>query len=136
MMFASDIAPVFLEALYDASETLWEISPDYHEGPSAALINDICARNNIGWELRPPMLILRDTDTTHVEVPTQAPNLGEQARRTLHSSLTRSDQLLTENRPREAVQEILWLLETVSTAFRGAETRTGTVEGKYFNRIG
>jgi hypothetical protein len=27
------------------------------------------------------------------------------------------------------------LLETVTTAFRGVETATGTVEGKYFNQI-
>ena len=34
-----------------------------------------------------------------------------------------------------AVAETLWLLETVSTAFRGTVTRTGTIEGKYFNQI-
>jgi hypothetical protein len=49
--------------------------------------------------------------------------------------LHRSEQLLSEGHPREAVQEILWLLETVTTAFRGIETESGTVEGKYFNQI-
>lgn len=29
----------------------------------------------------------------------------------------------------------MWLLETVATAFRGLETETGSVEGKYFNQI-
>ena len=43
--------------------------------------------------------------------------------------------MLSAGRGREAVQETLWLLETVATAFRGAETATGTVEGKYFNDI-
>src|SRR5271166_367595 len=38
-------------------------------------------------------------------------------------------------RHRQAVQEILWLLETVSTAFRGLDTGVATVQGKYFNKI-
>jgi len=53
----------------------------------------------------------------------------------LQSSLQRSNDLLQENRGREAVQEALWLLETVATAFQGAETGAGTVEGKYSNEI-
>ena len=43
--------------------------------------------------------------------------------------------MLTEGRDRQAVQEILWLLETVSTAFQGLDTGSGTVQGKYFNKI-
>ena len=43
--------------------------------------------------------------------------------------------MLSEGRNRPAVSEILWLLETVSTAFRGIDTGTGTVQGKYFNKI-
>jgi hypothetical protein len=39
----------------------------------------------------------------------------------------------SSNRP--AVSEILWLLETVSTAFRGLDIGTATVQGKYFNKI-
>lgn len=46
-----------------------------------------------------------------------------------------SERLLAEGRTRPAVQEVLWLLETVSTAFRGLETANGTVQGKYFNKI-
>jgi hypothetical protein len=49
--------------------------------------------------------------------------------------LHRSEQLLSEGRPREAVQEILWLLKTDTIAFRGIETESGTVEGKYFNQL-
>jgi hypothetical protein len=61
--------------------------------------------------------------------------MAEKARETLERSLKRSEELLSEGRPREAVQEVLWLLETVSTAFRGIETQSGRVEGKYFNKI-
>ena len=49
--------------------------------------------------------------------------------------MQRAEQLLLQGHPREAVQELLWLLETISTAFRGVETESGTVAGKYFNQI-
>ena len=42
---------------------------------------------------------------------------------------------MSEGRDRQAVQEILWLLETVSTAFQGLDTGAGTIQGKYFNKI-
>lgn len=61
--------------------------------------------------------------------------MAEKAKAVIEKSLNRSEELLTERRSREAVQEILWLLETVSTAFRGLETESGKVEGKYFNHI-
>jgi hypothetical protein len=41
---------------------------------------------------------------------------------------------LTAGQYRQAVQEILWLLET-STLFQGLTIGTDTVEGKYFNTI-
>jgi hypothetical protein len=67
----------------------------------------------------------------------QAPekSLGERAHALIHASLDQADRLLLEQRPRQAVQEILWLLETVSTAFQGQESGAGTIEGKYFNEI-
>lgn len=42
---------------------------------------------------------------------------------------------MAEGRLRLAVQEILWLLETVSTAFRGVSTQDGSITGSYFNKI-
>ena len=53
----------------------------------------------------------------------------------IQKSLNDSEQMLSEGRNRPAVQEILWLLETVATAFQGLETEAGTVQGKYFNKI-
>jgi hypothetical protein len=41
----------------------------------------------------------------------------------------------TQDANRRAVQESLWLLETVTTAFRGISTDDGTVQGNYFNKI-
>jgi hypothetical protein len=53
----------------------------------------------------------------------------------LQDSLQRSERLLSDGRFREAVQETLWLLESVATAFRGAEFSGDSVRGKYFNEI-
>lgn len=33
------------------------------------------------------------------------------------------------------MQEVLWLLETISTAFRNPEIFDGTIQGRYFNKI-
>jgi hypothetical protein len=62
-------------------------------------------------------------------------SLDEQAQEVIQQSLQQSEQFLSEGKNRQAVQEILWLLETVSTAFQGLETSAGTVQGKYFSKI-
>jgi hypothetical protein len=49
--------------------------------------------------------------------------------------LKQSEEYLTAGKNRQAVQEILWLLETVSTAFQGLPVGEGTIQGKYFNKI-
>jgi hypothetical protein len=53
----------------------------------------------------------------------------------LRSSMARAEELLGEQRPREAVQETLWMLESFVTSFRGAPLPAGEVRGKYFNEI-
>ena len=70
-----------------------------------------------------------------IQVREEPPSLDEQALEIIQQSLENSEQLLSEGRDRQAVQEILWLLETVSTAFQGLDTGAGTVQGKYFNKI-
>jgi hypothetical protein len=61
--------------------------------------------------------------------------LDEQAQELIQRSLGDSEKFLLEGRGRAAVQEVLWLLETISTAFRDLDTETGTIQGKYFNKI-
>ena len=50
-------------------------------------------------------------------------------------SLGTADRLLAQGQGRQAVQELLWLLETISTAFRRVGTSDDSVQGKYFNTI-
>ena len=131
---AKDNAPLFIETFYDACENIRRRSPDQFV-PDAEFINTVLQKHDIGFEIRPPDLVLRDEVAPLISVPERPPTLKERAVDVLQASLNRSEQLLAEGRPREAVQEILWLLETVTTAFRGLDTVSGTVEGKYFNQI-
>jgi hypothetical protein len=125
-------APLFIEAFYDGCETLREKGIAV---PDVRLINKILAKHNTGFEIRPPDLISNAGDIAPVEVPAAPPSLDDQAKGTIQKSLADAAQLLSEGRDRQAVQELLWLLETVSTAFQGLDTGNGTIEGKYFNKI-
>jgi len=62
-------------------------------------------------------------------------SLAEQARPLIEESLTASERLMNEGQGRRAVQETLWLLETIVTAFRGTGGQDATVQGKYFVTI-
>ena len=52
----------------------------------------------------------------------------------IQKSLSDSETLLAQGMNRQAVQEILWLLETVSTAFQGLNAGEGPF-GQCFNEI-
>lgn len=135
MSVAAQNAPLFLEAFFDACEELYQSNPEYAV-PDTKMINEVCVKHGIGYEIRPPCLVLREkNEPPLVTVPERPPTLAERAVEIFQTSLRRSEELLAEDKGREAVQKLLWLLETVSTAFRGMETQCGRVEGKYFNQI-
>jgi len=73
--------------------------------------------------------------TPSISVPERAPSIDEQAQEVIQQSLKRSEEYLAIGHYRQAVQEILWLLETVSTLFHGVSINGNTVQGKYFNKI-
>lgn len=133
MSDAAANAPLFIEAFYDACEALRRSHPDYAV-PDVALINRVLSNYNAGYQIQPPDLISQNTQEA-IEVSQEPVSLDEQAQEIVQKSLKQSEQLLAEGRDRQAVQEILWLLETVSTAFQGLDTGSGTVQGKYFNKI-
>jgi hypothetical protein len=125
-------APLFIEAFYDACEALRK--DDEFAAPEVKLINRVLAEHSAGYQIRPPNLV-RQGGVAPVPVPETPPSLDEQARDLIQRSLSQSEQLLSDGLYRQAVQEVLWLLETVSTAFQGVKTDKGTVQGKYFNKI-
>jgi|ERR1019366_7338477 hypothetical protein len=126
-------APLFIEAFYDACESLANSNPPTAV-PELSRINRVLFENGSGFQIQPPDLISSNIQT-QVTVPEQQLSLDAQAREMIQKSLSDSERFLSEGRSRPAVQEILWLLETVSTAFQGLNTEEGTIEGKYFNKI-
>ncbi len=134
MSQAAKNAPLFIEAFFDACDSfrgkgLGDFAPD------APMINKVLSKHSVGYEVAPPNLVLRETVAPLVEVPERPPTLAEQAVEVFQGSLRSSQRFLSEGNGRAAVQEILWLLESVATAFRGVDTGTKTIEGKFFNRI-
>ncbi len=133
MMSAGNNAPVFISAFWDGCAQIQSAHPEIGL-PDEDIVNQILYEHEVPFEVSPPALLARHPQTPIV---VQAPqkSLGQRAHELIHTSLDQADRLLLEQRPRQAVQEILWLLETVSTAFQGQESGSGTVEGKYFNEI-
>ena len=130
---AADNAPVFIAAFWAGCEEVAARRPQVGL-PSADVVNRMLVEHGSPYEVLPPSLVLRSQAAVAVTAP-PVPDVGERARSRIDASLREAERLLTERRPRQAVQEILWLLETVSTGFQGLESGSGTVEGKYFNRI-
>ncbi len=133
MSGAAENAPLFVEAFYEACVALRARHPQFAV-PDVNRINRVLTEHNAGYQVQPPHLV-STSQHEPVAVPARAASLSEQAHELIHRSLQESERLLSEGRDRQAVQEVLWLLETVSTAFQGVETETGTIGGKYFNKI-
>ncbi len=131
---AAGNAPLFIEAFFDACTEFANGDEDRY-APDVQTINRLLAKHRVGYVVQPPRLELRELEGNLVEVSSVQQSLAEKAAQTLRTSLLRSEELIAEGRDREAVQESLWLLETVATAFRGLDTGAGSVEGRYFNQI-
>jgi hypothetical protein len=133
---AGSNAPLFIEAFYDAANSLTDQFPAFSSIviPDTARINRILFECEAGYEIAPPDLFNRNPAAT-VAVSVRSPSFHQQAQEVFQQSLDTSERLLTEGHPRQAVQETLWLLETITTAFRGIDIGDGTVRGKFFNTI-
>lgn len=123
--------PLFLEAFYDACENL----RNKCAVPDVEHINNICTEHNIAYQIHPPKLVKQCGNEEAIHVAEAPPTFTESAIQLIRNSLNRSEQLLKENRPREAVLEMLWILESITTAFRGEKLRSGTIKEKYFTKI-
>lgn len=133
MFAASGNAAVFISAFWAGCEQVRAEYPTIGL-PDADVVNRILSEHKLPYEVRPPELLPRSLHAP-IAVKTPEKSIGERAIDLIQVSLNQADRFLHERQPRQAVQEILWLLETVSTAFQGNESGTGTVEGKYFNEI-
>jgi hypothetical protein len=133
MHAAAKNAPLFIEAFYEGCQAIQVENPRFGV-PDVARVNRVLAEHETGYEIRPPDLLFT-RQLMPVVMPERQPSLDEQAQALIGRSLGESERLLLEGRNRQAVAEILWLLETVVTAFRGVDTGGGTVQEKYFTTI-
>jgi hypothetical protein len=133
MRDAADNAAMFIEAFYDAGQALKRSHPEFIV-PDVATVNQLLAKYDAGYELQPPNLVSRNSSIS-IAVPERPPSLDEEAQEIIRRSLKQAEDSLAAGNGRQAVQEILWLLETVSTAFQGISIGETAVQGKYFNKI-
>ena len=130
---ASENAPMFIEGFYNACEELERCRPEM-EMPGVARINRVLSDAASGFQIDPPRL-LTTTAYVPIAVPDEAPSLDTQAKQTIEDALKASEHALSEGNGRQAVQEILWLLETFSTVFRSERVLDGSIHSRYFNKI-
>ena len=131
MTQAAENAPLFIEAFWDGCEKLKARYPNMAM-PPVSKINSIL--NDTGFRVDPPRLLATRAHVP-IAVPDRAPSLDDLAEALIQDALTASERALREGDGRQAVQKMLWLLETISTAFRSNEILEGSIKGRYFNRI-
>lgn len=131
MARAADNAPVFIDSFYKCCV---EYGAAGFGVPNVELINGVLAEHKAGYKISPPYL-LATQDYTPIPVPEVTPSLAAQARPIIDESLNNASRLLNEGKGRHAVSELLWLLESIVTAFRGTGDGEDTIQGKYFNSI-
>jgi hypothetical protein len=134
MRNAAQNAPLFVGAFYDACDSLANEEGTQFDLPSVEQMNQILQSNGVLLEIQPPKLV-RLGASIRVPIPEPPPTFEESAADVIRKSLQRSQDLINENRPLDAVLHSLWILESLVTAFRGAQLPSGTIEGKYFNEI-
>jgi hypothetical protein len=130
---ASANAPLFIDAFYSACETLSQRHPEIVL-PDTSYINRILSDAGAGYQIEPPNLIVTRAYIP-ISVPQKAPSLDAQAQDLIEQALSASERALIDGNARQAVQEVLWLLETISTAFRNPDIFDGSIQGRYFNKI-
>jgi len=130
---AAENAPLFIEAFWEACEALAGRDPPIPT-PQQDYINRLLKEHGAGFQIQPPDLIA-DSGFNPVPIAPSPATLDEQAQGLIHASLQQAERLLQEGLGRQAAQESLWLLETVSTAFQGLAVAETTIQGKYFNKI-
>lgn len=128
---SAENAPVFIEAFWNCCVDLDQSGLGV---PDVQIINAILAEHDAGYEIQLPDLIATCAYTP-ITVPRLAPSLDKQARALIGECLAESERLLDAGQGRRAVQETLFLLESITTAFRGMGEDTVTIQGKYFGPI-
>lgn len=130
---SSGNAPLFIEAFWAGCKCIQGRYPQIHL-PDVARINSALIEADAGYQLDLPKLIATRAHMA-IPIPSLQPSVDAQARQLIEEALAHSERQLAAGNGRQAVQEVLWVLETVATAFRGVNLDSGTIQGLYFNKI-
>lgn len=132
MRLAARNAPCFIEAFYDACKALNDESLQL---PGINRINRILANHQIGYEIHPPNLTQVHTHAP-IAPPERITTIHAAAHDQLRESWIAAEKLLNGGQNRQAVHEMLWLLESIATEFDGLRLDDATkIKGNYFNKI-
>lgn len=132
MKAAAENAPLLIEAFFDSCEDLG--STEGMVVPTVDRLNRVLADTGAGYQIRPPNLIALRVHIP-IAVPDQPSSLDDEANVLIREALEASHRALEAGNGRQAVQEVLWLLETIATAFRNPDDDHETIQGRYFNKI-
>jgi hypothetical protein len=130
---ASSNAPCFIDAFWTVCQQIKNNNFGAHV-PDESVVNKILADFGEPYEIRSQSLVSR-SQIRPLEIAVPEQSVDSRARAIIQKSLLQANEFLLAQKPRQAVQEIIWLLETVTTAFEGRQSGNGTVEGKYFSEI-
>ena len=122
---------LFAEALYDGLMDIESMNVSAAIPPWSYVNRYL---SPCGFVISPPNLVAT-TEFKPIPVPQNVPSLDVKANELIQRSLSDSEHMLATGKNRAAVQEILWLLETISTAFRGLDFPDGDITGKYLSKI-
>lgn len=75
MRFEARTAPLFIEAFFNGCDSLRN-RPEGWYAPEPPLLNAILARHNVGYEIKPPNLVVRDLTSASIPVVAASPELG------------------------------------------------------------
>ncbi len=130
---AAENAPLLIEAFYDACEALEGRYPEMVM-PGVERINRILSDHETGYYIDPPSLV---TNSEHMltSVPYQPVMRDSKSYARIEDALRAADSALGMGNVRQAIQEMLWALESTSTLFRDKEIRNEKIRGDYFNKI-
>ena len=133
MSLAAENAPLFIEAFYDACKALENRYPEMAI-PGIERINRILSDTNAGYYVDPPRLVA-NSEHIPIPVPDNPTPLHSKANAEIEDALRASERALGAGNGRQAIREVLWVLETVSTVFRDEKILNGEIRGDYFNKI-
>lgn len=123
---------LFIEALYDGLCDIHKMQVNA-QIPPLNYINTILKPT--GFAIKEPDFLVSASDYKPIQVPARTPSFDMKANEIIQASLRKSEKLLDAGNHRSAVQEVYWLLESITTAFRGVQIADSNIKGKYFSKI-